>query len=676
MASNFATINTNQHHQMDQQQPTAVDIFSDLASDHNKGQHGRNYGNMNNNNNSRRSNTSSGGPLPSPPVSSDEPTHSVYATNGGDYNNNEAENSNFNNNNGYPAPPPAILSSSTGPVSSQLPPPPAVPQQHPNIATSNNNNEPVYVLGSGPINNNNVHQQNSQTVTPPSCDDNNSPNNYDQQQQQPQGYNNLTPPANNNRPQQQLPCKWLHCGRIFSDAEILYNHICESHVGRKSTNNLSLSCRWEGCNVHTVKRDHITSHIRVHVPLKPFKCDFCHKTFKRPQDLKKHVKTHAEDANTVAATNNPQRRGPPQPSSGPGPTSSYPYSLESNGYTTAAHHAPPLPHGYYSYEYSQQQHYPSYSYMAPSANFQQHGIAPPVATTTAASNNEYYPSYMTSGPLNSYQPANTNYHIYQAPTSTIPSTYDPLDNQQYAKKRGFNDHNLTNDFIDGIKKQKMAPIYNNDMANKLNALENQMSIQNKASNTVQSTFKNSTDANEADNFLYQLQQNIQNHNTYQQPTYSLPPPTNTSSASSYPTQQLPPPTTTTTWYNNIPSISSNYLEDDQQKRQQPQLASRYDYDSNNKKISVGLSQKSSKYSQERKQRVLQEDEDEVSKLSDHLEKSKIEDEEQETTTSDLIRQRHLKFIKNLRKSICKEWNIQNDDDGIEAEEEEPLYPQL
>jgi hypothetical protein len=76
----------------------------------------------------------------------------------------------------------------------------------------------------------------------------------------------------------------------------LQEHICEKHVGRKSTNNLNLTCGWNQCRTTTVKRDHITSHIRVHVPLKPHKCDFCGKAFKRPQDLKKHVKTHADDS--------------------------------------------------------------------------------------------------------------------------------------------------------------------------------------------------------------------------------------------------------------------------------------------------------------------------------------------------------------------------------------------
>ncbi|KAJ3159171.1 hypothetical protein HDU86_002073 [Geranomyces michiganensis] len=93
-----------------------------------------------------------------------------------------------------------------------------------------------------------------------------------------------------------LRCLWTApkpCTASFTDAEELYLHITDKHIGRRQTGNLSLVCAWDTCALPPFnKRDHVTSHVRIHVPLKPYVCPICGRAFKRPQDRKKHDKLH------------------------------------------------------------------------------------------------------------------------------------------------------------------------------------------------------------------------------------------------------------------------------------------------------------------------------------------------------------------------------------------------
>ncbi|RKP06625.1 hypothetical protein THASP1DRAFT_30065 [Thamnocephalis sphaerospora] len=89
-------------------------------------------------------------------------------------------------------------------------------------------------------------------------------------------------------------CQWRTCQLEFLDPAMLMHHVSEEHVGRRALGHLSLRCEWADCHVVARKRDHIISHVRLHVPYWPLVCPICNRRFKRNPALKRHFRRHME----------------------------------------------------------------------------------------------------------------------------------------------------------------------------------------------------------------------------------------------------------------------------------------------------------------------------------------------------------------------------------------------
>ncbi|KAJ7446423.1 hypothetical protein B0H11DRAFT_2084700 [Mycena galericulata] len=242
-------------------------------------------------------------------------------------------------------------------------------------------------------------------------------------------------------------CQWQDCTQAFPDPETLYNHLCNEHIGRKSTNNLCLTCKWKDCGTSCAKRDHITSHLRVHTPLKPHVCEICKKSFKRPQDLKKHEKIHTEEHH--AQHKHSKAITVPDPT----------FVSRVRGESTAATRNPPSK--------APPSKSPSTASTASSS------VARAQSHSSSASDGSYPNFPATPSPDLSPPPMHPHHH---SPTDEIFMQNQPWDATTTGSKRAHNDYGVE-DFFTDMKKRRLSPSYDPRMAERLDRL-NHMSYAN------------------------------------------------------------------------------------------------------------------------------------------------------------------------------------------------------
>ncbi|KAF9989732.1 hypothetical protein BGZ75_005096 [Mortierella antarctica] len=266
-------------------------------------------------------------------------------------------------------------------------------------------------------------------------------------------------------------CQWDSCLKNFDDAELLYEHVRHDHVGRKASHNLCLTCRWDKCSVPTfAKRDHITSHLRVHIASKPYHCEICRKGFKRPQDLKKHEKTHQDGtAPTTTTASAPTAshlqatyEQPYQPLTPPSYQDRSPSIAASTVSSVQSPYSMPLSPA---------------SMVDPTDSWNNPGLASPSYST----NSDLYSSPRTATQdldlLNNPALGRPNIDVsgtYYGAFPTAPMGYEDMVSPASAKRSrdGFDEilSDTLGSFAMEAKKKRLDPSYNEDMMGRLNAL--------------------------------------------------------------------------------------------------------------------------------------------------------------------------------------------------------------
>jgi hypothetical protein len=215
----------------------------------------------------------------------------------------------------------------------------------------------------------------------------------------------------------------------------------------------------------------------VHTPLKPHSCDACGKTFKRPQDLKKHERIHTEAHQMAQAA---RQKGPhsygiadpvaynafhlaaaqaSQPgATGPAPSFGYPFM---GGYAAGA---PPQHRFSHPVSHHSAVGYPALSNHATAVWAQQHtpGISPMGTQHYGAGG----PSYFQHGEM---KPGSYLHYAPERPKhGDDPTSYMGLSRGAAGQKRSWEDTvDVTRGFFNDVGNKHMRPTYDANMAQRL-----------------------------------------------------------------------------------------------------------------------------------------------------------------------------------------------------------------